>query len=588
MNFTFNIFAFILIFFGALTLFLSYYLYRKEGEAVKFFGIMMLSNAVWSLGYGFELASSSIEQVMFFIKIEYLGITTLPLNWFLFCLRFSGNDKWYKKPLNMSMLIFVPIATILLVWTNDYHHLHYKTYFMDLSGDFPMLSLNPGISYKLFTLYFYLLLALGSYLLIVKFRKSDPIYKRQNYSIIIAAMIPWVVNITYLLGFRPLGNLDLTPFAFIVTIFMISLGIYRFQLFDILPVAREKVLDLMQDAFVVLDSKKRVIDYNLSFKKYFSMSKHTKVIGIHIQDLLPGQPELMHFLKEGKSGILELKVETEAERFDLEADIRHLNENQINNDATIIKLLDLTKLRQEALTSTLQKEELQKLNQLKDRIFSIIAHDLRGPLVNLSEILKMISNNLITLEEFKTLSPSLSKDIMYTTDLLENILHWSRSQLKGYGINKELFDLKILIVNEIDYHQPSANAKKVKIIQDVFPGEMVYADVLMIQIVVRNLLSNAIKFCHEGCTIEINAVHTKDNMIKLCIMDNGTGIESEVLKKLFSGENLSTRGTMNEKGTGLGLVVCRDFIERNNGKITVESKKGVGSVFSIFLPIEEN
>ncbi|RZK63476.1 MAG: PAS domain-containing sensor histidine kinase, partial [Pedobacter sp.] len=305
MDFTFNIFAFILIFFGALTLFLSYYLYKKEAEAVRFFGIMMLSNAIWSLGYGFELASSSIEQVMFFIKIEYIGITTLPLNWFLFCLRFSGKDTWYKKPINMGLLMSVPIATTLLVWTNDYHHLHYKSYFMDLSGDFPMLSLNPGISYRLFTLYFYLLLALGSYLLIAKFRKSDPIYKRQNYSIIIAAMIPWMVNVTYVLGFRPLGNLDLTPFAFIATIFMISLGIYRFQLFDILPVAREKVLDLMQDAFVVLDNKTRIIDYNLSFRKYFSVSKHNNVIGIHIQDLLPGQPELMHFLKDGQSGILE-------------------------------------------------------------------------------------------------------------------------------------------------------------------------------------------------------------------------------------------------------------------------------------------
>ena len=585
MDFAFNIFAFILIFFGTLTLVLSYYLYRKEGEAVKFFAIMMLSNAIWSLGYGFELASSTIDQVLFFIKIEYLGITMLPFSWFLFCLRFSDREKWYKKPLNMGLLLVVPVSTVLLVWTNEYHHLHYKSYFMDFTGDFPMISLSPGISYRIFTCYFYSLLAIGSFLLISKFRQSDPIYKRQNYTIIISAMIPWAVNITYLLGFRPLGNLDLTPYAFIATVFMISLGIYRFQLFDILPVAREKVLDLMQDGFVVLDNKKRVIDYNQSFKKYFS--RHRNIIGSHIDDLLLGQSDFIRFIAEGKSGVVELKLESaEGIRY-LEADVRYLNENQINNEATIIKLQDLTNVRQEAIKSKLQTEELQKLNQLKDRLFSIIAHDVRGPLVNLSEILKMIGSNQITLEEFKTLSPSLSKDILYTTDLLENILHWSRSQLKGYGINKEQFDLKGLIVNEISYHLPSANAKKVEIVQDVFPGEMVYADVLMIQIVVRNLLSNAIKFCYEGCTIQINAVYTTDKMVKLRIEDDGVGMSEEVVKKLFTGENLSTRGTLNEKGTGLGLVVCKDFVQRNDGRIEVESIEGAGTKFSIFLPIAE-
>ena len=586
MDFTFNIFAFILLFFGKITLFLSYYLYRKEGEAVKFFAIMMLSNAIWSLGYGFELASSTVDQILFFINIEYVGITMLPFSWFLFCLRFSDKDKWYKKPVNMGLLLIVPIATVLLVWTNKFHHLHYKSYVMDFSGYFPMISLTPGISYRIFTIYFYALLAIGSFHLIAKFRQSDPIYKRQNYTIIISAMIPWAVNVTYLLGFRPLGNLDLTPYAFIVTIFMISLGIYRFQLFDILPVAREKVLDLMRDGFVVIDNKKRVIDYNQSFKKYFS--RHNNVIGAHIDDLLLGQSDFIAFLNEGKSGVVEFELETAEGISYLEADVRYLNENQINKEATIIKLQDLTNVRQEALKSKLQTEELQKLNQLKDRLFSIIAHDVRGPLVNLSEILKMIGSNQITLEEFKTLSPSLSKDILYTTDLLENILHWSRSQLKGYGINKEPFDLKGLIVNEISYHLPSANAKKVEIIQDVFPGEMVYADVLMIQIVVRNLLSNAIKFCYEGCTIQINAVYTTDKMVKLRIEDDGVGMSEEVVKKLFTGENLSTRGTLNEKGTGLGLVVCKDFVQRNDGRIEVESVKGAGTKFSIFLPIAED
>jgi signal transduction histidine kinase len=456
---------------------------------------------------------------------------------------------------------------------------------MDKTGEFPMVHIVRGISYKLFTAYFYLLLGFGSYLLIATFRKADPIYKSQNYSVVFAAIIPWITNIAYILGFRPVGNLDLTPFSFAATIFFIAIAIYRFKLFDVLPIAREKVLDLIQDGFLVIDKKNRVIDYNNAFRKYLTDPNSKKIIGTQIETLFPEQKAFFEFLESHQSGKIELHIASQSGPVDLEADILYLDENRLNNDATIIKLQDLTYFKQEALRSQQQTEELKKLNQLKDRIFSIIAHDLRGPLVNLSEVLKMISNNLITIEEFKELSPILNKDILYTTDLLENILHWSRSQLKGYGINKEYFDLKSMIVNEVNYHLPSAASKNVQIIQDVFPGNIVYADMLMIQIVVRNLLSNAIKFCYEGCEIDITAVYDKGQML-LSIADNGTGIKKEALKKLFGGDNISTRGTMNEKGTGLGLMVCKEFMERNEGRITVESEFGKGTTFHLFIPIE--
>ncbi|SHF19484.1 sensor histidine kinase [Pedobacter caeni] len=585
MDFTFNAYSIFLIFSGIIMLSFAWFAYRKKHGAVRVFSLMMLSNAIWSLAYGFELASSSLDQAKFFINIEYIGITTLPLCWVLFCLEIAGKEKWYRHPLYISILTVVTVGITLLVWTNDYHHLHYAQYYMDTNGSFPTVHIVPGPSYYFFTLYFYILLGFGSYLLIATFRKADPIYKSQNYSVVIAAIIPWLTNITYILGFRPVGNVDLTPFSFAATIFFIAIAIYRFKLFDVLPIAREKVLDLIQDGFLVIDKDNRVIDYNSAFRKYLDDPNSKKIIGTQIETLFPGQNAFFEFLKTHQSGKIELHLESHNVSFDLEADILYLDENRLNSDATIIKLQDLTQFRLEALKSQQQTEELKKLNQLKDRIFSIIAHDLRGPLVNLSEVLKMISNDLITVEEFKALSPILNKDILYTTDLLENILHWSRSQLKGYGINKEYFDLKNMIINEVNYHLPSAASKNVRIIQDVFPGNIVYADMLMIQIVVRNLLSNAIKFCYEDCEIDISSVY-KDGQMLLSIADNGTGIKEEALNRLFGGENISTRGTMNEKGTGLGLMVCKEFMERNDGRITVESEFGKGTKFNLFIPIE--
>lgn len=228
--------------------------------------------------------------------------------------------------------------------------------------------------------------------------------------------------------------------------------------------------------------------------------------------------------------------------------------------------------------------ELEKVNQLKDRIFSIIAHDLRGPLVNLSEILKMVSYNQVSQEEFEKISPELSKDIIYTTDLLENILHWSRSQLQGFGIQKEFFNVRNIIINEINYHLPAATLKKINILHDVFPNEIAYADVLMFQIVIRNIINNAVKFCNEGCEIVITASYQRNHMLKICIKDNGVGIPKATMEKLFKDENVSSRGTQNEKGTGLGLMICKDFMSRNDGEISVSSEVGKGTTFCVLVP----
>ncbi len=587
MNFTFNIYAILLLTFGSITIALAFFIFRKGGNAVRWFSLMMFSNAIWSIAYGLELASSDIHQIKFLLNIEYIGIATLPLNWFLFCLHFSDKECWYKKPLNLIAILIVPIATILLVWSNSYHHLHYSSYRMATNTPFPMIDLTPGIWYTIFTIYFYLIMACGCFLIWMKFRKSDPIFRKQNNSLIIAAAIPWIANLFYLLGIRPLGYVDATPFAFIITTFLILIGVYRFKLFDIIPLAREKVLELMRDGFFVLDKDYRIIDYNQSIRSYINYQEGMKLIGSGLEELFPNQPKFLKMITDHSPGKIELEIVIDEQSLYIEADVIFLNDNKINNDFSIIKLQDLTAYKKEAIRNKEQATELERLNQLKDRIFSIIAHDLRGPLVNLSEVLKMISNDQISNEEFKNIAPTLSKDIIYTTDLLENILHWSRSQLKGYGLNKEVFNLRNLILNEINYHLPAANLKKIKIIHDVFPGEMVYADMLMIQIVIRNILNNAIKFCSEDCEIQITATYQKGHNMLVCIQDNGVGINTNILNKLFKDENITTRGTLNEKGTGLGLLVCKDFMNRNDGDVTVSSIEGEGAKFCITMPVGE-
>ncbi|SFG91480.1 sensor histidine kinase [Pedobacter insulae] len=584
MALSFNPYAFILIFFGMATCILSGFIYKRGGNAFKWFILMMLSNAIWSIPYGLELASTSLKQIKFFICLEYIGIGTLPICWFIFCLNFCGKEAWLEKRRNVILLVAFPIITLLMVWTNAYHHLHYKQIVIGTTGPFPIANTEPGVWYFIFTLYFYSLLTFGCYLIFIKFKNADPIFQKQNYAIVIAILIPWLTNFTFLLGFKPLGEIDGTPYAFMVTTSLILLGIYRFKLFDILPIAREKVLELMQDGFFVLDQQHRIIDYNKSTLKYIHLPTGKKLNGSNLEELFPNQHTFFDRIKKHESGKIELDIILNGNHIYLIADILFLNDNKINNDFSIIKLQDLTTFKKDAIKAAEQANELNRLNQLKDRIFSIIAHDLRAPLVNISEILKMVGNNQITIDEFKAIAPNFNKDIIYTTELLENILHWSRSQLIGFGIKKEPFNLKNLIINEINYHLPAANFKKVKINYGSFPAEMVYADIIMVQMVIRNLISNGIKYCHQNCEIDIQTSYLKHNQLLIMIKDNGIGISQPIFEKLFKDENISTRGTLNEKGTGLGLLICKDFMERNNGSIHVESTEGKGTICSLLLP----
>lgn len=586
MDFTFNSYGLILLFFGTLTALIAFYIYKRGGEVVRLFSAMMTSNAIWSIAYGLELSSSSLTHALFFVNIEYLGIATLPLTWFLFCLCFTNKECWYKKPRNLAALLIMPIITIGIVWTNPWHHLHYQKVEMLFIEPFPMLKIYPGVWYRVFTIYFYLLLASGFFLIVNKFKTADPIFRKQNYTIIIAGLIPWFANFAYLLGFRPLGAIDLTPFAFIVTTFLILFNIYRFRLFDIVPIAREKVLELMTDGFVVLDDKYRVIDYNSSLAKYIELSPKRKLVGYDVDEVFVDNPELLLNIKSGISGKLEIQNIVNDKKIITEAEILFSNESKLSSPFTIVKLQDLTAAKKDTKVAKEQALELEKLNQLKDRIFSIISHDLRGPLINLSEVLKMVAQDEINNEEFREILPALSKDIIYTTDLLENLLHWSRSQLKGFGITKEFFNVRNVVMNEISYHLPAAKLKHIDIIHDILPNEMAYGDVLMFQIVVRNIVTNAIKFCNEGGAVEITAKHATDKMLKIYIKDNGVGISAASLAQLFNAENVSSRGTQNEKGTGLGLMICKDFMDRNDGDITVESKLGEGTTFCLTLPTQ--
>ena len=579
MTFIPNSYSIILIICGLITLYMCVRIFRRYEVVVRWFGFMMLGIAIWALSYGLELSSTSLEQMLFWINVEYIGIAFIPAFWLLFLLKFTGKDKWLH-PKYFYAFMLLPLITLLMVWTNNYHHLHYKSVVLDNSGPFPLLSLENGPWYIVHTIYFYTLLVWGVILLVNKYRKSDQVFRKQNLTILIAVFIPWVANVLYLFGYRPMGHIDSTPFAFIITMLFLSIGLVRFRLLDIIPIAREKVIEAMNEGLIVTDNQDRVVDLNQEIRKILSIEEK-KVIGKRLELILPEQTELYELIMARSGGQLQLKL-VNSELF-LEASLTPLFENQNAYSGLIILIRDITERVEIENKVRLQSEQLLGMNKLKDRLFSIIAHDLRGPLINLNDIIKMLNEGMITEEEFKSYVPQLSKNIGYTTGLLENLLFWSKSQLQGEVVKPVYFNLKEVNINILNLFENTIHEKDILIENNIPLSCEVYADKDMIQLVVRNLISNAVKFSKRGGSIELTTNIEGNNTI-LCVTDTGVGISDSNQKKLFEQETFTTRGTDNEQGTGLGLLLCKDFIEKNGGSIWVESEMGKGSKFCVRIP----
>ena len=232
-----------------------------------------------------------------------------------------------------------------------------------------------------------------------------------------------------------------------------------------------------------------------------------------------------------------------------------------------------------------QSEHIEELSNLKDRLFAIIAHDLRSPLKNLKGILSLLVAEKLSQEKFQTIIPALVKGVSNTSDLVENLLSWSKSQLKGATIVPENFDLYYLVEKQLNLFEKQAADKKINLSNKILPNTVVFADVNMIELVLRNLVANAIKFCYPEGIVLLSA-QTYEGFIEISVTDSGIGIAQENIHKVFqTKERYTTLGTNQEIGTGLGLLLCKDFVEKNKGIIGVESTTGEGTRFWFTLPI---
>jgi len=357
-------------------------------------------------------------------------------------------------------------------------------------------------------------------------------------------------------------------------------------------VTEGNLCDLINEGFKIIDTNYNIIFCNEKYA-YFNNADNNTILGKKCYDYLSsgscGSKEcsLKRMLngKEFIETVLETKTKSNTKYFILS--IKPLK-NENNDVVGIIEcFVDITELKNTEIALKESEAKLKAVNAVKDRFFSIIAHDLRSPFNSILGFSELLIDNIKNLgeaevEEFLRM---INSSAVNTLSLLDNLLNWAKTQTGEIDFNPERIVLSTIIKEIIEISDSAAKLKKIFLNYIHSDDIEVYTDKNIVKTVLRNLISNAIKFTETGGRITVSAV-PRHNQVEITIADNGVGMNEETRRKLFDmSTHITSEGTNKEKGSGLGLVLCKEFVEKLGGNIWVESEEGKGSDFKFTLPL---
>ncbi|MDI7259691.1 MAG: histidine kinase N-terminal 7TM domain-containing protein [Thermodesulfobacteriota bacterium] len=332
---------------------------RRHAPGKTPFALLMFAVAEWSLSYAFELGSVHQQTKLLWATLKYHGVVVVPVAWFIFTLKYTGHGHWLTLRKSILLLLF-PFITLTSVWTNDLHGLFWSNLRLDTSRPFSVLVESFGPWFWIHALYSYILLLLGTILLVRVFLRSPHLFRGQTGGLLIGVLTPWTGNALYLSGLNPFYNVDPTPFGFTLTGLMFSLSLFHFRFLDIAPMARDVVIENMNDVVIVMDHQNRIVDANPAAQQIISHSV-SEVIGQTSERALSIWPNLAQrccHVEEGDSEITLGEGETKR-YFDLK--ISPLYDKGHRLRGRLVALHDITERKQaeEFLKNAHDKLEIQ-------------------------------------------------------------------------------------------------------------------------------------------------------------------------------------------------------------------------------------
>ncbi len=565
---------------------------------------LCLAIGVWSSAYALELGSPDVPTRVFWNKVQYLGIVVTPVAWLSFGLQYTGRHHWTRWR-TMALLALIPLLTLVLVWTNEQHRLIWSSTALNSDGPFPILDSSYGAWFWVHTAYSYLCLLTGTLVLIHAFVRSPGLYRRQIMLMLGAAAAPWVGNALFIFELSPWPGLDLTPFAFTLSCIAIAWALFRLHFLDIVPIARDNVIESMSDGVIVLDEQSRIVDINPAACSVLG-HKPADIIGQPVASALERAPHMVERYRNVTDLAEEVSVEQDGTCRTYDLRISPIRDRRGRMRGRLIVWRDISDIKQVQAKLLRQNEELTNLQEgliravdaaeaasrAKSTFLANMSHELRTPLTAI-----LGYSQLLHREAQEMHADNLRRDIEaiwsagdHLLTLISNILDLSKIEAGKMELFLEVFDITALVNTVAATVRPlmadNGNTLVVQYSPDL--GTM-RADLTKTRQILFNLLSNAAKFTDRGTitlTVARKMQEGREGII-FRVSDTGIGIPAdklEIIFKEFTQADAST--TRKYGGTGLGLTLSYRFCRMMGGDIHVVSSVGKGSTFTIFLPSE--
>ena len=563
---------------------------RRHTPAARIFILLAAAIIIWLLGYAFEIGADSEPSKLFWAKVQYVGITITPVAFFLFIqnyLGFNEHPHWQ----NVIALLLVPIVTIAAAWTNESHSMLWAS--SKPSAEFPWLEFTYGPIFWAHTIYSYLLLLIGYFFAWQAFRSNSYVRQRQAAIILAASVPPWLANLAYLLQVTP-GRLDLTPLSFTVTCILFAYGLFRFQLLNVTPIARNRVIENLADAVIVIDALDRVVDINPAAVQLLGKTSR-QVLANPMNEVLAAFPILAESLTTHNNSDVLIRTTVGGEERVLNASTSSLLDARETVQGRVVTLHDITQQEQSAdalrnseaaLRSMVQR--LQELDQLKTRFLRNINHELRTPLTNIILYADLLKTGRP--ENYPRYLEVLERQTVILRGLIEQTLDLERMEQMEQAIQLELEPTNLAQIVEHAIGPLSRHVGRAGLqMEHEIPATPVWimGDHARLNQVISDLVNNAVNFTQPGGTVWL-ILRPNGESAYLHVKDTGTGIAANeqalIFERFYRGENALASHI---PGLGLGLPAAKEIVELHGGQITLESKLGVGSTFTVHLPLLE-
>jgi PAS domain S-box-containing protein len=331
--------------------------------------LLMLSVALWSLAYVFELGSPDLGTKILWAKIKYIGVVSVPMAWLFFVLMFTKQEQWLASR-KIVLVTIIPIITLLLVWTNSLHGLIWSSIGTNNSSLSPMPILAHGAWFWIHTIYSYLILLFATILVLAALIRSSHLYSHQTVGLLISVLAPWAGNVLPFTGSTLLPDMDLTPFAFTLTGFALAWSVFGFGLLDIVSTARGEVIECMSDIVIVINALNRIVDLNPAAQHFIGVIA-SEAVGQPTTKVLAKWPDLLaqtHNVSEVHSKIVLNEKDGGHRYFDLT--ISPLNDQHNNPTGKLLALRDITRHKQ--AEEVLQKAHDELERQVKERTADLV------------------------------------------------------------------------------------------------------------------------------------------------------------------------------------------------------------------------